>query len=977
MAIIPKDLFKTHPFVDRKVCLQNFKDAVYNIRLKEFSVLVYYGVAGIGKTSLRKEFIKYLEAYNNKNKKQDVTLSSILQREIIWTSIDLQLDKHREKSTFLVTLKNDLQEKFKIDFPAFEIAHAVYWKKANPEIPLRKDNYLLFEGNNTSDDIFGIIGQISPLGIVHNAGRLVLKNLPDHLRKWWTKRGEEELKKLPEKEPLEIEKLLPYFWSEDLNNHLKNSSKIAVLFIDTYEVLRENYSDDGYSLDEWIREELITRLSKNVLWVICGREALRWKEVDNEWSKYLTQYKVEELLRNYCVEYLESRGITDKEIQEAIFSGSKGVPYYLELSADIYERIIKTSEKPKPEDFGNNHQAIVKKFFRYLSPEEKNSLNVLSIPRFWDYDLFKYLVKEFNTGYSTNNYKDLCSFSFIGKAENNKQQMHQLMQECLYRTQGQKDPDSLKRIHKAISEYYIKKIENIDIKAITFEHESALTEAFYHAKESMEAEDLLNWFIDASNPLKMAAFWQYIISMYEEILQILEAKLGHEHPNIATTLNELSQLYHNMGEYKEALSLYNRAIKIREKTLGTEHYEMSVLFNNLALLYRDMGEYKEALSLYNRAIKIREKTPDTEYHDMAVLFNNLAMLYCDIGEYEKALPFYNRAIRIIEKALGKEHYDLTGPLSNLSGYYKTMGKNKKALALCNRALKITENTLGKEHPEVAVLLNNLGSIYYDLGKYERALSLYNRSIKITEKALGPEHLDITAPLNNLGGLYVKIGEYEKALSLYNRALNIKEKTLGPEHPDVSISLGNLASVYHSMGKYEKACSLHKRTIDIIENSLGPEHPDIAIPLANFGNYYTAIKEYEKALFLYNRALCIIEKTHGSEHQDLAVVLDYLANFYDNIGEYEKALSFYNRALSIKEKTLGLEHPDVGMTLWHIANHYCQLKRYEEALPICERSFDIIISKLGPDYPFLETLAETRRYLFLKTLFKDVLPDFDS
>ena len=156
----------------------------------------------------------------------------------------------------------------------------------------------------------------------------------------------------------------------------------------------------------------------------CGLSAVekhfRWKEIDNEWDEYLTQYEVEKLLRKYCIEYLETRGITDKEIQEAIFKGSKGVPYYLELSADTYEKIIETGEKPKPEDFGKNHQEIADRFFRFLSPEEKNSLNVLSIPRFWDYDLFKYLVKEFNTGYPTNNYEDLMQFFFYCQSRKRK-----------------------------------------------------------------------------------------------------------------------------------------------------------------------------------------------------------------------------------------------------------------------------------------------------------------------------------------------------------------------------------------------------------------------------------------------------------------------------------------------------------------------------------------------------------------------------
>ena len=144
-------------FLDRKGHIQIFKEAVNNIGQKEFSVLVYHGIAGIGKTSLRKEFSNYLKEYNDEDNNQ----------KVIWASIDLQLPNYREENTFLITLKNELQEPLKkhfgeskLHFPAFEIAHAIYWKKAHPEIPLRKENYLLFEGDDAFDGFFGVIDQI-------------------------------------------------------------------------------------------------------------------------------------------------------------------------------------------------------------------------------------------------------------------------------------------------------------------------------------------------------------------------------------------------------------------------------------------------------------------------------------------------------------------------------------------------------------------------------------------------------------------------------------------------------------------------------------------------------------------------------------------------------------------------------------------------------------------------------------------------
>ena len=113
MVNASKNHFRKHKFIDREGHIQTFTEAVKNLGQKELKVLVYYGVAGIGKTSLRKELPKYLEEYNLEYQHQ----------EVIWASIDLQLEKHREKTTFLVTLKyelhKNLQGRRKINYVLF------------------------------------------------------------------------------------------------------------------------------------------------------------------------------------------------------------------------------------------------------------------------------------------------------------------------------------------------------------------------------------------------------------------------------------------------------------------------------------------------------------------------------------------------------------------------------------------------------------------------------------------------------------------------------------------------------------------------------------------------------------------------------------------------------------------------------------------------------------------------------------------
>ena len=388
-----------------------------------------------------------------------------------------------------------------------------------------------------------------------------------------------------------MKKLLPYFWAQDLNNYLENTSKSAVLFIDTYEALWEKERGRGNfnARDKWIRE-LISNLPESSLWVICGREELRWNEVDKDWNNYLEQYKLEKLPEKDALDFLNRCGIEEKEIQRVIIKGSEGVPYYLELAVDTYTEIAKTGS-PVPDNFARTRSEIFDRFMIYLSVPEQETLKVLSTPRFWNKDLFKALIEEFKTGYPLTAFSELNRFSFVQETEEGKLQLHPLMRESL---QTYQDQELKKEVHSFMCAYYSNQLNSIDIKAITPEHEIALTEAFYHAKESLEAEDLLKWFISVSDPFYRAAFWQLITPMYEEMLQILEAELGPEHPDVATTLNNLAGLYRKMGDYEKALPLYQRALEIHEKVLGSEHPYVATTLNNLAELYQSDGRLRKS-----------------------------------------------------------------------------------------------------------------------------------------------------------------------------------------------------------------------------------------------------------------------------------------------------------------------------------------------------------------------------------------------
>ena len=73
--------------------------------------------------------------------------------------------------------------------------------------------------------------------------------------------------------------------------------------------------------------------------------------------------------------------------------------------------------------------------------------------------------------------------------------------------------------------------------------------------------------------------------------------LGPDHPDVATSLNNLALLYCYQDQYAQAEPLYQRALKINENTYGAEHPDdprIALSLANLAGMYRTQGQYAQA-----------------------------------------------------------------------------------------------------------------------------------------------------------------------------------------------------------------------------------------------------------------------------------------------------------------------------------------------------------------------------------------------
>ena len=115
--------------------------------------------------------------------------------------------------------------------------------------------------------------------------------------------------------------------------------------------------------------------------------------------------------------------------------------------------------------------------------------------------------------------------------------------------------------------------------------------------------------------------------------------LGEEHPDVATSLNNLADLYRAQGKYAEAEPLYLRALAIREKQLGAEHPHVANSLNSLAILYQSQGKYTEAEPLYQKAIAICSEKLGENHPNTQTVKNNYNLMLSQLPDEELSQRF--------------------------------------------------------------------------------------------------------------------------------------------------------------------------------------------------------------------------------------------------------------------------------------------------------------------------------------------------
>ncbi len=302
-------------------------------------------------------------------------------------------------------------------------------------------------------------------------------------------------------------------------------------------------------------------------------------------------------------------------------------------------------------------------------------------------------------------------------------------------------------------------------------------------------------------------------AMHRRALELRKKLFGAEHPDVASSLNDLAQALYGEGKWADAEATHRAALAMRRKLLGNDHVATAQSLNNLGEALRKQAEFVEAESLFREALAMRKRLLGDEHPAVAETLNNLGMLFNRQGNGKEAEPFLRDALRIRRK-VRDEHPDVAQSLDQLAWALFYQGKYDEAEQTGREAVAMSRKLFGGAHPALAYSLHNLAFVLDRRGSLSEAEKLYREALAMQRELSNTENPDHMGTLILLGDTLFREGKNAEAETMFLEALAKRRNYFGDGHPALVSPLTCLARTVQRQGRPSEAEDFYRKALAI-------------------------------------------------------------------------------------------------------------------------------------------------------------------
>jgi len=261
--------------------------------------------------------------------------------------------------------------------------------------------------------------------------------------------------------------------------------------------------------------------------------------------------------------------------------------------------------------------------------------------------------------------------------------------------------------------------------------------------------------------------------------------------NSATLLTE-------SGKKTEAIELLLKVKSWRERK--KMYRDLYNTVNAISTLYLDMGEYVQAMDYAEQAYRYAVHQKNNAL--VIAALGNIALVNSEISDHENAVRYLDQAVKIAESIQSTD--DQLSMMCRLGLAWMNAGKHDFAAGVLERAMEIISNSgPSRVGPNVMV---SLGQAYLLQGRLDQARELLNKGIELA-KSMGQEEIR-NSGIGMLGRIYLLQNKPREAIKAAGTAYeyllkeSFKRNQLDP--------LATLYEAYKQTGNYKMALLMLER-----------------------------------------------------------------------------------------------------------------------------------------------------------------------
>ncbi|MFW9802868.1 MAG: tetratricopeptide repeat protein [Candidatus Thorarchaeota archaeon] len=898
-------------FVDREEHLDWMSDALQ--RCKEQSVVLHLrGIGGIGKSSL-------LDHWKN----------------TIDDTVYLDCERYTEFYDRLNVIAKGAVH-LGVNLQRFDVLWQIRLRFVEGLEPVKE------EGREWAKEIvmaIPFIGSLASIGSAIGAvGAKVgpkLKRKYGELGEWLQARlGTDYIQRLLEilwKEPRRAEFLFLDALLEDLSKR-KTFERPIVFLLDHSERVDSETCRWRYRSRDITETELwyvfLTSLP-NCVGVMASRQALT-EEAREELE--IEETELTELGRESCVELLEKRGVTEREIQDRIVSVSGGNPFVIGAMCDVADS-ANLSLNDVEDLRADTLEAVRLKTWRRLFSETQDLLRLVEraglLPSF-----NRRTMTIIAPDMRTDHWDRLIRLSFVKYRDDGTWVLHDLAKELIVAELGPRLQESTDEVAELLekastdeSDYTLLGLA-LSILALAEESDAA-------ARLGSMVSDLI-WSNDFSDALTLVDAARIDTKSGQAVIQGLRGGV----------LCQMARVADGEHAFREALEIF-RELEERSPDDFLVHFARTLHF--LGLLLTRTGRNSEGIASFQESLKIfrslNENTLGFHPQDIAWTLQTFGYALMKVHRLEEGENAFREAHRLFKKSIPTASYNpmigITHSLRTIGIVLCLTGRPLEAEEIHRNALKIYREQINKGMDDVSLLrhlcfclttyadiLRMMGRPYEAIGPHQEAVQLARDLVKKE-----PEALAVLVPFTLAGYALPlrQIGRYSEAEEAYLESIEISRQ-LVEEAPDLFLKFLAVTLV------------------------------DFAVLLRQTGRVSEAEEKYREALRIHRE---LAAKERGQHDYELPWNLNNLAVLLRKTGRSAEAEETYREALGIARDT-SREAPEaifliepVATILSNLAVLLRQTGRILEAEEAILEALEIRrqLAQKSPEY-FLHRVATT-------------------